>query len=63
MIYAKNSTSNPIILTVKQKEAYDVNEDGKVNSLDASYILCFYAYISAAKDEPITLKIFMLDRK
>jgi len=41
----------------------DVNEDGKIDALDASYILCFYAYISVTKDEPITLKVFMLDRK
>ena len=63
MIYAKNSTSNPIILSPDQKLAYDVNEDGKVNALDASYILCYYAYISVSSNEPISLKNFMLKKE
>jgi hypothetical protein len=63
MIYAKNSTSNPLTLTNNQKKAYDVNNDGKVDAIDASYILCYYVYISVSEGEAITLKEFMKDKK
>ncbi len=59
MIYAMNSTSKNVPLTEKQKQAYDVNGDGKVDALDASYILCYYVYVSIAKGDVISLKEFI----
>ena len=42
-----------------QKAAADVDHDGKINAVDASNILSYYAYVSTTKENIKTLEAFM----
>ena len=42
-----------------QKAAADVNHDGSINAVDASSILAYYAYVSTAKEEVLSIEAFL----
>lgn len=42
-----------------QKLAADVNYDGKINAVDASCILSYYAYTSTAKEAIVSLEEYL----
>ncbi len=42
-----------------QKAAADVDHDGKINAVDASNILSYYAYVSTTKEEVVPMEQFM----
>lgn len=42
-----------------QKLAADVNNDGKINAVDASCILSYYAYTSTAKEAIVSFEEYL----
>ena len=42
-----------------QMAAADVDHDGKINAVDASNILSYYAYVSTTKEEVMSMEDFM----
>jgi hypothetical protein len=44
LAYAFKATGQDMGLTKKQIEVSDTNSDGKIDAIDASLILSFYAY-------------------
>ena len=48
--YARLSSRQPAAFSEKEKKAADVDKNGMVDSVDASKILAYYAYLSSLKD-------------
>ena len=46
-------------LTEAQKKAADVDANGAINAVDASYILEYYAYTATTKEKPVTMSEYM----
>ena len=42
-----------------QKLAADVNRDGKINSIDASGVLSYYAYVSTTSGDVMSIDTFL----
>lgn len=53
------STGADSELTEAQKAAADVNDDGKIDAKDSSYILSYYAFASTAAGDVPTLKEYL----
>ena len=51
------STGGESTLTEEERNAADVNKDGKIDSKDASLILAYYSYLSTGGKEKIDVYI------
>lgn len=60
--YDMISTNQDGGLNEAQKLAADVNNDGKINAVDASNILAYYAYLSTTKEKTISLAEYINNR-
>jgi len=61
--YARISTNKEGGYTGEQKLAADADSDGRINAVDASNILAYYAYVSTTRDNIMSMKEYMDQRK
>lgn len=53
------STNQNGDFTEAQKKAADLDNNGDINAVDASYILSYYAYTSTTKEEIMPVEEYM----
>ena len=56
-------SESPAKFTPFQQKAADVDGNGVINSMDASYILTYYAYCMANPDSSMTMAGYMNKHK